>query len=175
MTYNLNDRPDPPSPPPPPPPPPDRELHIRVRESEDRPPEKGEYKMSNNKKLLWLKWILAVKVVLTFLFWGLPNLFFPISLLQRFGVPTPDNPIYLRLFGAVVIAFGVAYWYAYKDPIRNVAILKAGIVDNGLVTLVIIVLTVFYDLRSVLMWVTGLLTFLFFISFILLMPRTEST
>ena len=130
--------------------------------------------MATNRKLSLLRKILAVKVILTLFVWGLPALLAPMALCQPLGVPTPDNPIYLRLFGAVVIAIGVAYWYAYKDPIRNVAILKAGIVDNGLVTIVIIVLTVFCDLRSVLMWVTGLLTFLFLISFILLMPRTEA-
>lgn len=79
----------------------------------------------------------------------------------------------MRLFGAVVIAIGVAYWYAYKDPIRNVAILKAGIVDNGLVTLVIAVLAVFRDLTSVFILASGVLTLLFFVSFIVLMPRTE--
>jgi len=131
--------------------------------------------MSTRRRLSLLRQILAVKVVITLFIWGLPALLAPMALCQPLGVPTPDDPIYLRLFGAIVIAFGVAYWYAYKDPIRNVAILKAGIVDNGLVTLVIIVLTVFYDLRSVLMWVTGLLTFLFFISFILLMPRTVAS
>jgi hypothetical protein len=136
---------------------------------------RGEYKMSNSKKLLWLKWILAVKVILIFLFWGLPNLFFPISLLQRFGMPTPDDTIYLRLLGAVITAFGVAYWYAYKDPVHNIAILKAGVVDNGLVTLVTLVYIVFYDLRNITMLISALLTLVFFISFIVLMPKTEAT
>jgi hypothetical protein len=130
--------------------------------------------MSNSKKILWLKWILAVKVVLTFLFWGLPNLFFPLTLIQRFGIPTPDDPIYLRLLGAVITAFGVAYWYAYKDPVHNIAIVKAGVVDNGLVTLVTLVFIVFHDLRSITMIISALLTFGFFISFILLMPKTET-
>jgi hypothetical protein len=130
--------------------------------------------MSRNRRLIWLRYILAVKVAFILFVWGLPALLAPISLFQRLGVPTPDDPIFLRLFGAVVIAFGVAYWYAYKDPIHNIAILKAGIVDNGLVTLVILVSTALYDLRSVLMWVSALLTFIFFISFILLMPKTEA-
>jgi hypothetical protein len=134
---------------------------------------KGENKMSNSKKLVWLKWILAIKVVLTFLFWGLPLLFFPIALLQRLGIP-PDDTIYLRLLGAVITAFGVAYWYAYRDPIHNIAILKAGVVDNGLVTLVTLFFIVFYDLRSITMLISGLLTLVFFISFIVLMPRTEA-
>jgi hypothetical protein len=135
---------------------------------------KGEHKMSSSQKLLWLKWILAVKVVFSFLFWGIPNLFFPISLLQRFGVPTPDAPIYLRLLGAVIIAFGVAYCYAYKDPVRNIAILKAGVVDNGLVTLVTLFFIVFHDLRNITMLISAVLTLVFFISFILLMPKTEA-
>jgi hypothetical protein len=130
--------------------------------------------MSRSRRLIWLRYILAVKVAFILFVWGLPALLAPISLFQRLGVPTPDDPIFLRLFGAVVIAFGVAYWYAYKDPIHNIAILKTGIVDNGLVTLVILVSTALYDLRSVLMWVSALITFIFFISFILLMPKTEA-
>jgi hypothetical protein len=134
---------------------------------------KGEYKMSNNK-LLWLKRILAVKVVLTFLFWGLPILLFPISLLQRFGMPMPEDPIYLRLLGAVITAFGVAYWYAYKDPVHNIAIVKAGVVDNGLVTLVTLFFIVFHDLRNITMLISAVLTLIFFVSFILLMPKAEA-
>jgi hypothetical protein len=76
--------------------------------------------------------------------------------------------------GAVITAFGVAYWYAYKDPVHNIAILKAGVIDNGLVTLVTLFYIVFYDLRSITMLISALLTLVFFISFILLMPKTES-
>ena len=129
----------------------------------------------NNKRLLWLKRILLVKVILCFLFWGLPNLLYPLSLLQRLGVPTPDDPIYLRLLGALILALGVAYWYAYKDPIKNVAILKVGIVENGLTTLVNLYFVIFNDLRSSIMLVSALLAFLFFIFFIVLMPKKETS
>ena len=129
----------------------------------------------NNKRLIWLKRILLVKVILCFLFWGLPNLLYPLSLLQRLGVPTPDDPIYLRLLGALILALGVAYWYAYKDPIKNVAILKVGIVDNGLTTLVNLYFVIFNDLRSSIMLVSALLAFLFFIFFIVLMPKKETS
>jgi hypothetical protein len=127
----------------------------------------------SNSRLLWLKGILAAKVVLCFLFWGLPDLFYPLSWLQRLGVPTPSDPIYLRLLGAVILAFGVAYWYAYKDPINNAAILKAGIVDNGLTTLVTLYFILFANLRSIFMVVSATLTFIFFASIILLMPRKQ--
>lgn len=68
----------------------------------------------------------------------------------------------------------MAYWYAYKDPVHNVAIVRVGVLDNGLVTLAILVFTAFYDLRSVFLWLPALLTFAFFISFVLLMPRPET-
>lgn len=130
--------------------------------------------MSNSQKLNWLKQILAVKTAFTLLAWGLPALLAPMSLFRLLGVPTPDDPLFVRLFGAVVTAVGLAYWYAYRDPVRNVSIVKVGILDNGLVTLVILVFTVFYGLRSLLMWASGLLTLAFFVSFILLMPRPEA-
>jgi len=134
----------------------------------------GGCKMSNNK-LLWLKRILAGKVILTYLLWGVPTLFFPMSVLQSLGVPTTDDPLYLRLLGAVVMAIGVAYWYAYKNPIHNIAILRAGVVDNGLVTLVILYFVVFAGLRSAIIIISAPLTLIFFFSFILLMPKTEAT
>src|SRR5512136_1608396 len=108
--------------------------------------------MSNQQKLVWLKRILAAKTVLTLLAWGLPTLLAPMSLFRLLGVPTPDDPLFVRLFGAVVTAVGLAYWYAYRDPVQNAAILKVGILDNGLVTLTILVFTVFYGLRSPFMW-----------------------
>jgi len=130
--------------------------------------------MSNSNKLLWLKRILAVKVIYTVLLSGLPLLLLPTSLLQRFGTPTPDYPIYMRLLGAVITAFGIAYWYAYKDPVHNIAILKAGIVDNGLVSLVNLIFIVFYNFRGISFLISLPLTLFFFISFILLMPKTEA-
>lgn len=131
--------------------------------------------MATDSRLSLLRQILAGKAVFTLFVWGLPALLAPMTLLQRLGVPTPDDPVFVRLFGAVVVAFGVAYWYAYKDPLRNVAIVKVGIVDNGLVTLVIVVFAAFYGLRSVFIWASGVLTLLFFVSFIVLIPRAKVT
>jgi len=129
--------------------------------------------MSNSQRLNWLKRILAVKTAFTLFAWGLPALIAPMSIFHLLGVPTPDDPLFVRLFGAVVTAVGLAYWYAYRDPVQNAAILKVGILDNGLVTLTILVFIVFYGLRSIFMWASALLTLAFFVSFILLMPRPE--
>jgi hypothetical protein len=89
-------------------------------------------------------------------------------------MPIPDYPIYIRILGAVITAVGVAYWYAYKDPVHNIAILRVGIVDNGLVTLVNLIFIVFYNFKVIAFVITLPITIFFFISFILLMPKTET-
>jgi hypothetical protein len=95
------------------------------------------------------------------------------SLLAILGIPVPQDPIYLRLFGGAATAWGVAYWYAYRDPQRNAAILKAGLVDNALPTLVIVLLGLLGRISSIFLWLSALLTGLFFLAFLLLMPKDE--
>lgn len=127
--------------------------------------------MTNSQQLLWLRRVLLVKVILTLGLWGLPALLAPPAFLALFGIEMPADPIFMRLFGAVVTAFGVAYWYAFRDPLRNVAILKAGLVDNGLVTLTIIVVGLTSGLSSWFFAVSAVLTALFFLALLALMPR----
>jgi hypothetical protein len=127
--------------------------------------------METSQRLYWLRRVLLIKVVLTFLAWGLPALTAPPAFLAPFGIAMPEDPTFLRLFGAVVTAVGVAYWYAYQDPVRNVAILKFGIADNGLNTLTIIVLGFTVGISSWFIWVSGILTAFFCIAFVVLMPR----
>lgn len=129
--------------------------------------------MNNDLKLLWLRRVLFVKVLLTLFAWGLPALLGPMSLLAFLKLPIPADPIYLRLFGGACTAFGVAYWFAFKNPVRNAAIVKAGLADNGLITLVILFLGLMGRVSSAFIWVSGLLTGLFFLLFLLLMPREE--
>ncbi len=129
--------------------------------------------MTTESKLIWLRRVLFVKTLITILVWGLPALLAPLSLLALLGIPIPEDPIYLRLFGGAATAWGVAYWFAYRDPLRNAAIIKAGLVDNALPTLVIVFLTVTSGLSSVFIWISALLTATFFVLFLLLMPAEE--
>jgi len=129
--------------------------------------------MATDFRLIWLRRVLFVKSLVTILLWGLPALLGPLSLLAILGVPIPEDPIYLRLFGGAATAWGVAYWFAYQDPLRNVAIIKAGLVDNALPTLLIVFLGVTARVSSVFIWISGFLTGLFFLLFLLLMPREE--
>jgi hypothetical protein len=129
--------------------------------------------MAADHKLTLLRRVLLVKVVITIFVWGLPALLGPMSLLAVLGIPVPQDPIYLRLFGGAATAWGVAYWYAYRDPQRNAAILKAGLVDNALPTLVIVLLGLLGRISSIFLWLSALLTGLFFLAFLLLMPKDE--
>jgi hypothetical protein len=127
--------------------------------------------MNASQRIQWLQRVLLIKVVVTFLLWGLPTLIGPPAFLALFDIEMPQDPIFLRLFGAVVTAFGVAYWYAYRDPLKNVAIVKVGVVDNGLVTLTIIALGLTTGVSSWFIWASAVLTASFCIAFLVLMPR----
>jgi hypothetical protein len=129
--------------------------------------------MDEHVKRNLLKKILLVKVLLTFLAWGLPALLGPAAFLRLFSLSMPADPTYLRLFGAAVTAFGVAYWLAYRDPVRNRAILQAGIADNGLITLTVIVLAITRGLDSWFIAVSAALTGFFCVAFIALMPSPD--
>ena len=127
--------------------------------------------MGNSQKLLWLRRVLLAKVVLTLGLWGLPALLAPRVLLSLFGIEMPADPIFLRLFGAVVTAFGVAHWFAYRDPVRNVAIVKAGVADNGLVTLVIVAVAMTLGPPGWFWSLSAVLTAFFVVAFLMLMPQ----
>ena len=131
--------------------------------------------MNKQHKATWLKRVLFVKVLLTWFAWGLPSLLAPEPFLNLFGLSMPADPTFLRLFGAAVTAFGVAYWFAYRDPVGNRAILQAGIADNALITLTIIVLALTRGLESWFIGLSGALTGLFCIAFILLMPSPRDS
>jgi hypothetical protein len=127
--------------------------------------------MSNAQKLVWLRRVLLAKVILTLGLWGLPALLAPRAFLSLFGIEMPADPIFLRLLGAVVTAFGVAYWYAYRDPVRNVAIVKAGVADNGLVTLVIVAVAMTLGPPGWFWLLSAVLTAFFLVAFLVLMPQ----
>jgi hypothetical protein len=127
--------------------------------------------MNDVSRKLWLRRVLLAKVIACVLVWGLPALLGPPALLRLFGVEMPSDPTILRGFGALATALGLAYWYAYREPIRNVAIIRFGVLDNGLSALTILAIAVTVGLSSWFYWVSlGLLLF-FCAAFLLLMPR----
>jgi len=125
--------------------------------------------MKETSKLSWLKTVLLIKVAACLFLWGLPALIGPSALFEFLGIAMPKDTAYLRLFGAVVTALGLLYWFAYIDPVKNMAIIKYAIVDNGLATLTLGVL-IWEGKGNWLFAVSGVFTFFIFIAFILLFP-----
>lgn len=122
------------------------------------------------RQILWLRRVLLLKSILCFVVWGLPVLLAPPALLTVFGFTGREDPVFLRLSGALIVAFGVAYWYAYRDPVRNSAIVRVGVVDNGLVTLTIVALGLTVGMSIWFLWVSAVLTAFLCVSLFLLMP-----
>jgi len=127
--------------------------------------------MKSEVRILRLRRVLIVKAAVTVFVWGLPSLLAPLSFLELLKVPIPAEPVYLRLFGGAATAWGVAYWFAYRDPLRNVAIVRAGLVDNILPTLIVAFFGLTRGTSSVFMWLSGALTGVFFLLFLILIPR----
>ena len=129
--------------------------------------------MDESTKLTWLRRVLLLKVAVCFLVWGLPALTGPASFLNLFGVTIPEDPFFLRVFGAGVVAQGVLYFFGYQDPLRNRDIVRYGVVDNTLVTLTILVLAFTVGLSSWFFWVSLVLTAFFAVAFYFLMPQKQ--
>jgi hypothetical protein len=127
--------------------------------------------MNDTNKLTWLKRVLIFKVLVCLLVWGLPALLGPAWLLATFGVKMPEDPFFLRMFGAVVTALGLLYWFAYQRPTHNRDMIRYAVVDNGLSTLAILLVALTSGLSSWFFWVSGALTAFFTAAFWALMPQ----
>ena len=127
--------------------------------------------MDATKKLKWLKWVLLLKIIVVVFVWGLPSLLGPGWFLKYFGVTMPEDPFFLRIFGAVQVGLVLLYWFAYRDPVRNRDIVKYAIFDNGLSTLAIVGVALTTGLASWFFWVSGALTAFFCVAFWLLLPK----
>jgi len=128
--------------------------------------------MKENTKLSWLRTVLLIKVAACLFLWGLPMLIGPPALFEFLGLAMPKDTAYLRTFGAVVTALGFLYWFAYKDPVKNVAIIKYAIIDNGLAALTLGVLT-FTGKGNWMFTMSAVFALFVFIAFILLFPGEE--
>jgi hypothetical protein len=71
------------------------------------------------------------------------------------------------------MAAALAYWYAFRDPIRNRAIVVFGIADNSLATVALVVLAFTTGLASWYYWVSMGFTAFFAVGFFVLCPKDE--
>jgi hypothetical protein len=129
--------------------------------------------MGGSGRLRWLRRALLAKAVLCVAVWGLPALLMPPALAALLGVRIPADPTFFRLFGAVVTALGVLYWQGHLDPVKNVAIVRFGVADNGLIVLTLAVLALTSGITSWFIWLSGALAAIFAVAFALWMPGAE--
>ena len=122
--------------------------------------------------LVKLRKVLLLKVILTVILWAIPSLVAPPLILEFFGLPTADLTI-LRIFGAVLLSMSFAYWFAYKDPLRNLAVIWMAIVYNGLAALVILILGLTVGVGWYL-WFSIVIKILFFVAFLILVPKSDT-
>jgi hypothetical protein len=127
--------------------------------------------MGDAERTKWLRRMLLLKVVLCLGVWGVPALWSSPTLLTWLRLAVPEDPLFLRSFGALAVTMGVAYWFAYRDPVGNQAILRVGVVDNALATLVVLFTALTRGLSSWFVVLTGVLTAGFFVAFVWLMPK----
>jgi hypothetical protein len=116
--------------------------------------------MEASVRVRWLRRVMLTKVLCIFALWASP-LIAPASLLRMFAIEMPPDPLFLRLFGALQTSLGVAYWFAYRDPVKNVAIVKVCIFENALVAATIVVVGMTSGVSSWFVWFSAGLAALF--------------
>lgn len=122
------------------------------------------------QKITYLKYVLLFKIFVCVVVWGLPALVGTASMLSMFGVTLPEDPFFVRMFGAVVTALALLYYFAYRNPVRNRDIITYAVVDNGLSTLAFLGIAFTTGIHAWFFWVSGALTAFFTVAFYLLRP-----
>jgi hypothetical protein len=78
--------------------------------------------------------VLIFKIAATLLFWCIPLILFPASLLQALGLPVDPTAMFLRMLGWAYLALCVGYGFALAAALRGERLLGpiwVGLVSNG--------------------------------------------
>lgn len=126
--------------------------------------------MNTEIKLIWLKRVLILKIVIVALLWGLPSLLAPEPVLKLFGVIMPEDPFFLRIFGATQCGLVFLYWFAYQNPVVNRDIIRYAVIDNALAFLTIVGVGLTTGISNPTIWISAVLVLLFAIAFWVLTP-----
>ena len=127
--------------------------------------------MDEATKITWLKRVLIAKIVVVALMWGLPTWIAPEPVLNFFGTTMPEDPFFMRIFGAVQIGLIFLYWFAYKNPVRNRDIIRYAVIDNTLSFVTILGVGFTTGITNPTIWVSAVLVALFAIAFFVLLPK----
>jgi hypothetical protein len=127
--------------------------------------------MNETTKLTWLKRTLIIKILVVALMWGLPSLLAPEPVLKLFGVEMPEDPFFMRIFGAVQCGLIFLYWFAYQNPVKNRDIIRYAVIDNTLSFLTILGVGLTTGISNPTIWISAVLVALFAVAFYLLTPK----
>jgi hypothetical protein len=59
---------------------------------------------------------------------GLGFFFLYDPIFQQLRIPIPDNASYIQITAAFIFVQGVGYWLVYRNPLRNLDLVKLGVV-----------------------------------------------
>jgi hypothetical protein len=98
-------------------------------------------------------------------------------LFHALGIALPNNTSYIHITTAYIFVQGLSYWFVYRDPLKNVDIVKVGIVYKVIyVGLAAYYLAVGQLLSSVFAWlaVADLIFLVLFVRFVMQAPRAAA-
>ena len=87
------------------------------------------------RKNAYYKYLFVIAAIWNVAF-ALGSLFLTRQFLEMFGLQTPNNLVWLQLFFALVLVFGLGYYWVSRDLNNNRAIVVLGIVGKSLVFLI---------------------------------------
>ena len=106
---------------------------------------------------------------------GLAFFFLYGPIFQQLDIPLPDNTSYIHLTAAFVFVQGVGYWFVYRNPLRNIDLVKVGVVYKVIYSAVALYYLVINDLlHAVFAWFAAFdVVFLVLFVAFLAMVKTE--
>jgi hypothetical protein len=129
--------------------------------------------MNEAKKIIWLKRVLVLKILVVVLLWGLPTWIAPAPVLEFFGTAMPEDPFFMRIFGATQMGLVFLYWFAYRNPVRNRDMIKYAVIDNSLAFVTILGVAFTSGVSNPTIWISAVLVAAFAVVFYLLIPKGE--
>ena len=107
---------------------------------------------------------------------GLVFFFLYDPIFQLLQIPLPDNNSYIHITAAYIFVQGVGYWLVYRNPLRNLDLVKLGVVYKAIYSVVALYYLVIGELiHAIFAWfaVCDVVFLALFVTF-LAMARTGS-
>jgi len=88
--------------------------------------------MAAEGKVKGMKWVLIIAGLITLIYWGVMLVFVTPGMAALYGVPYPQEPIYVRVIGMLCVLLGLLFLLASRDPVKNRLVVDIGIINYAL-------------------------------------------